>query len=187
MAESVGTPALWAGFTVFVLALLTLDLGVFHRKAHEVRLKEALGWSIAWVALALAFNWGVFHWFGAERGLEFLTGYVIEKALAVDNIFVFLVLFSTFAVPKAYQHRVLFWGILGALVLRAVFIVLGAALIQRFHWVIYVFGAFLVLTGIKLLRAAQRRAAPREEPSLPARRGAWCRRCRSTTASASRS
>jgi tellurite resistance protein TerC len=161
VTDSVGTPALWAGFTVFILGMLALDLGVFHRRVHEVRLKEALGWSIVWVALALAFNWGVFHWFGPQRGLEFLTGYLIEKALAVDNIFVFLVLFSTFAVPTAYQHRVLFWGILGALVMRAVFILLGAALIARFHWVLYVFGAILVLTGIKLL--VQRNAEPHPE------------------------
>jgi tellurite resistance protein TerC len=161
VTDSVGTPALWAGFTLFILGMLALDLGVFHRKAHEVLLKEALAWSMVWVALALAFNWGVFHWFGPQRGLEFLTGYLIEKALAVDNIFVFLVLFSTFAVPTVYQHRVLFWGILGALVMRAVFILLGAALIARFHWVLYVFGAILVLTGIKLL--VQRNAAPHPE------------------------
>jgi tellurite resistance protein TerC len=161
VTDSVGTPALWAGFTLFILGMLALDLGVFHRKAHEVRLKEALAWSMVWVALALAFTWGVFHWFGPQRGLEFLTGYLIEKALAVDNIFVFLVLFSTFAVPTVYQHRVLFWGILGALVMRAVFILLGAALIARFHWVLYVFGAILVLTGIKLL--VQRNAAPHPE------------------------
>ncbi len=164
MTDSVGTPALWAGFTVFVLAMLALDLGVFHRRVHEVRLKEALGWSVVWVALALAFNWAVFHWFGPQRGLEFLTGYLIEKALAVDNVFVFLVLFSTFAVPPAYQHRVLFWGILGALVMRAVFILLGAALIERFHWVLYVFGAMLVLTGIKLLVQRNAVAHPERNP-----------------------
>jgi len=161
VTDSIGTPAMWAGFTVFVLGMLALDLGVFHRKAHEVRLKEALGWSVAWVALALAFNWGVFHWFGPQRGLEFLAGYLIEKALAVDNIFVFLVLFSTFTVPPVYQHRVLFWGILGALVMRAAFILVGAALIARFHWVLYLFGAVLLVTGIKLL--AQRNAEPHPE------------------------
>jgi tellurite resistance protein TerC len=161
VTDSVGTPALWAGFTLFVLCLLALDLGVFHRKAHAVRLREAATWSVVWVLLALAFNWGVFHWFGPQRGLEFLTGYLIEKALAVDNIFVFLVLFGAFSVPPVYQHRVLFWGILGALVLRAGFIVLGAALIARFHWVLYVFGVVLVLTAIKLLW--QREAAPHPE------------------------
>jgi tellurite resistance protein TerC len=149
--ETIGTPALWAGFTVFVLAMLALDLGVFHRKAHEVGIREALGWSIVWVVLSLAFGVGIWQLHGEQRGLEYLTGYVIEKALAVDNIFVFVVLFSAFAVPKAYQHRVLVWGILGALAMRAVFIALGAALIARFHWVLYVFGALLVLTGIKLL------------------------------------
>jgi tellurite resistance protein TerC len=149
--ESVGTPGLWIGFTIFVLAMLALDLGVFHRRAHAISIKEALLWSIVWMALAFTFNAGVYSWFGATRGLEFLTGYLIEKALAVDNIFVFAVIFSYFGVPVAYQHRVLFWGILGALVLRAIFIVLGAALLQKFHWVIYIFGAFLILTGIKLL------------------------------------
>jgi tellurite resistance protein TerC len=142
--DSVGTPLLWVGFTLFVLAMLALDLGVFHRTAHAVAVREALVWTVIWITLALGFNVGVYFWFGAERAFEFLTGYVIEKALSVDNIFVFLVIFSAFAVP-------LFWGILGALVMRAVFIVLGAALLQRFHWVIYVFGAFLVFTGVKLL------------------------------------
>ena len=116
MIETIGTPGLWLGFTVFVLALLALDLGVFHRKAHEVTTREALTWSVAWISLALLFNVGIAYWFGRERGMEFLTGFLIEKALAVDNIFVFAVVFSTFAVPPALQHRVLFWGILGALV-----------------------------------------------------------------------
>ena len=149
--DSIGSPALWVGFTVFVLAMLALDLGVFHRKAHGVRFREALAWSTVWVGLALAFNLLVYHWFGAQRGLEFLTGYLIEKVLSVDNIFVFVVIFSFFAVPAAYQHRVLFWGILGALVMRAVFILAGAALLQRFHWIVYAFGGFLVITGVKLL------------------------------------
>jgi tellurite resistance protein TerC len=149
--ETVGTPALWAGFVAFVLALLALDLGVFHRNAHEVTLKEAGLWSAIWVALSLAFNGLVAHWFGPERGLEFLTGYLIEKALAVDNIFVFYAIFAYFAVPSVYQHRVLFWGVLGALVMRALFIFAGAALLATFHWVIYVFGAILVITAIKLL------------------------------------
>ena len=143
---------LWTGFTAFVLAMLALDLGVFHRKSHEVGFREALTWSVVWVSLALIFNYGVYHFYGPERGLEFLTGYLIEKALSVDNIFVFLMLFSYFSVPAAYQHRVLFWGILGALVMRAIFIALGAALLAKFHWVIYIFGALLVVTGIKMLR-----------------------------------
>ncbi len=149
--ESVGTPVLWIGFTLLVLAMLGLDLGVFHRRVHEVRVREALLWTMVWISLALVFNVAVYFWFGSERAMEFLTGYLIEKALSVDNIFVFLVLFSYFAVPPALQHRVLFWGIVGALVMRAVFILLGAALLQNFHWVIYIFGGFLVLTGVKLL------------------------------------
>jgi tellurite resistance protein TerC len=149
--ESVGTPFLWLGFTVFVLAMLILDLTVFHRRAHDVRMREALIWTGVWIGMALLFNFGVYLWFGSRAGLEFLTGYLIEKALSVDNIFVFLVIFSYFRVPSALQHRVLFWGILGALVTRAIFILLGAALLHRFHWVVYIFGAFLVFTGIKLL------------------------------------
>jgi tellurite resistance protein TerC len=151
MDQSIGTPLLWVGFTLFVLAMLALDLGVFHRKVHEVKVREALIWTGIWISLALAFNAGVYFWFGSQQALEFLTGYVIEKALSVDNIFVFIVVFSTFAVPAKLQHRVLFWGILGALVMRAVFIGLGAALLHRFHWVIYIFGAFLVFTGIRML------------------------------------
>ena len=150
--ESIGSPGLWIGFTIFVLALLALDLGVFHRRAHEVSAREALSWSIVWISLALLFNAGVYNWFGPERGLEFFSGFLIEKALAVDNLFVFVVLFSYFAVPASLQHKVLFWGILGALVMRAIFIFLGAALLQHFHWVMYVFGAFLVLTGVRLFK-----------------------------------
>jgi tellurite resistance protein TerC len=149
--ESIGTPALWLGFFAFVAVMLALDLGVFHRKAHEVRTREALVWTGVWVALALLFDLGLYFWFGSRHALEFLTGYVIEKALSVDNLFVFLVVFSYFSVPPKLQHRVLLWGILGALVMRAVFIVAGAALLQRFHWVIYIFGAFLVVTGVRLL------------------------------------
>jgi tellurite resistance protein TerC len=162
--ESVGTPALWVGFTIFVVALLALDLGVFHRRAHVVRYREALGWSLFWVSLALGFNLLVYRWFGSERALEFLTGYLIEKALSVDNIFVFLIIFSYFAVPAALQHRVLFWGILGALAMRAIFIVAGAALLQRFHWIIYVFGAFLLLTGVRLLRDRGAEIHPERNP-----------------------
>jgi tellurite resistance protein TerC len=163
--ESVGSPALWVGFTVFVLLMLTLDLGVFHRQAHEVSIREAFIWTMVWIGLALLFNVGIYFWFGPVRGLEFLTGYLIEKALAIDNIFVFAVIFSFFAVPPIYQHRVLFWGILGALVMRALFILLGAALLHQFHWVIYVFGGFLILTGIKLLRQ-QEEMHPEHNPIL---------------------
>ena len=164
MLESIGSPALWVGFVAFVLGLLALDLGVFHRTAHEVRFREAFTWSVVWVSLALAFNAGVYYWFGPEKALEFLAGYLIEKALSVDNVFVFLVIFSYFAVPAAYQHRVLFWGIVGALVMRAAFIVLGAALLQSFHWVIYIFGALLVITGAKMLRAGDDQLRPERNP-----------------------
>jgi tellurite resistance protein TerC len=141
---------MWVGFTLFVLAMLAIDLGIFHRKAHDVTFKEAAIWSTVWVSLAAVFGAGVFHFFGRTAALEFTTGYLIEKALAVDNIFIILVIFSYFAVPTPYQHRILFWGVLGALVMRALFIVLGAALLSRFHWVFYVFGAILIATSVKL-------------------------------------
>lgn len=162
--ETVGSPALWVGFLVFVVAMLAIDLGVFHRKAHEVSFKEAAAWSSVWVALAIVFGVGVYTWFGAERGLEFATGYLIEKALAVDNIFVFVVIFSTFGIPAIYQHRVLFWGVLGALLMRAVFIVAGGAFLQRFHWAIYVFGGILAITGIKLLLQRDETPDPEKNP-----------------------
>ena len=151
--ESIGSPMLWAGFTAFVVAMLALDLGVFHRKAHEVEFKEALTWSVVWVALALLFNLGVWQWYGPTKGLEFLTGYLIEKALSVDNIFVFLVIFTYFAVPVQSRHRVLFWGVLGALVFRALFLVGGVVLIERFHWVVYLLALILIVTGVKLFFA----------------------------------
>jgi len=149
--QTIGTPALWIGFTVFVLGMLAIDLGVFHRKARDVRFKEAIGWTVVWVGLAAIFNFGIWYYFGHQKALEFLTGYLIEEALSVDNVFVFLIIFSFFRVPKQYQHKVLFWGVVGAQVMRAIFIFAGAAMIQRFHWVIYVFGALLVVTGFKLL------------------------------------
>ena len=148
---TVGTPALWIAFAVLIVVLLGIDLGVVHRKAHEVKVREAAIWSAVWIGVGLAFNVFVYIAFGVERGLEFTTAYVIEKALSVDNIFIFLVVFSTFAVPPKQQHRVLFWGILGALVLRGLFIVAGTALLARFHVVTYVFGGILVLSGLKLL------------------------------------
>jgi tellurite resistance protein TerC len=162
--ESIGTPALWIGFTAFVVAMLLLDALVFHRKAHEVRMKEALGWTIFWISLAVLFNLGIYLRNGRQPALEFLTGYLIEEALSVDNLFVFLVIFSYFAVPPNLQHRVLFWGILGAQVMRAIFIVLGAALIQRFHFIIYVFGGFLVFTGVKLLLQKGEEVHPERNP-----------------------
>lgn len=131
--------------------MLFIDLGVFHRKAHEVKFREALAWVTVWVTLALLFNLGIWMKFGSVKALEFLTGYLIEEALSVDNVFVFLVIFAFFRVPRQYQHRVLFWGILGALVMRAIFILIGAALLQRFHWVLYIFGGILILTGIRML------------------------------------
>ena len=149
--ETIASPLLWTVFSVFVLGMLALDLGVFSRKPHEVGFREALTWSVVWVTLAMLFNGWIYLRFGSEKGLEFLTGYVIEKALSVDNIFVFVILFASFAVPKIYQHRVLFWGVIGALLMRAVFIALGAALITRFHWVMYLFGAILIVTGVRLL------------------------------------
>jgi tellurite resistance protein TerC len=163
---SIGSPALWIGFTVFVAVMLVLDLVVFHRKAHEVSLRESLLWTAVWIGLALAFNGGVYFWFGSERALEFLTGYVIEKALSVDNLFVFLLIFSYFAVPTALQHRVLLWGIVSALILRAVFIFAGAALLQKFHWVIYVFGGILVITAIKLMIQKDEEIHPEKNPVL---------------------
>jgi tellurite resistance protein TerC len=158
--------SLWIGFNLFILAMLALDLGVFHRKAHEVSFKEAATWSAVWVSLALVFNVGVWHFMGAEKGTQFLTGYLIEKSLSVDNIFVFALIFSYFAVPALYQHRVLFWGILGALVMRAIFIAAGATLIAKFHWIIYVFGAFLILTGLKMAFTPQKGLEPDKNPVL---------------------
>ncbi len=141
---------LWLAFNTFVLAMLVLDLKVFHRQAHEVKVKEALLWSLFWIVLSLLFNAGVFLVEGYESALQFFTGYIIEKSLSVDNLFVFLMIFSYFKVPPKYQHKVLFWGILGALIMRGLLIFLGVALIQKFHWIIYIFGAFLVFTGIKM-------------------------------------
>lgn len=173
----------YAGFTLFVLAMLALDLGVFHREAHEVRTQEALGWSIAWISLALAFGYGL-HLYALHRfpldprlagldhaalahqvGLEYLTGFLVEKSLSVDNIFVFVVVFSYFAIPARLQHRVLFYGILGALVFRIIFISLGSVLMQ-FEWVIWLFGAFLILTGIKILFAPEKPIEPDRNPLI---------------------
>lgn len=157
---------LWVVFNVFVLGILVLDLAVFHRKAHVVSLREALAWSCVWVSLALLFGLGIYLLRGGEKALEFITGYLIEWSLSVDNLFVFLVIFSYFAVPAIYQHRVLFWGILGALVLRALFIATGTALLSKFHWMIYVFGVFLIFTGIKLLFAGDEKIEPEKNPAV---------------------
>jgi tellurite resistance protein TerC len=157
---------LWVAFNVFVLAMLALDLGVFHRKARLVQTKEALAWTAIWITLALLFNLGIYFWRGPEPALEFLTGYLIEKALSVDNIFVFLLIFSYFNIPLLYQHKVLFCGILGALIMRAFFIVMGITLIQKVHWVIYIFGGFLILTGIKIALQKQKEIRPERNPAL---------------------
>lgn len=141
---------IWIYFNIFIAVMLMVDLLVFHRKEHEVKIREALLWSAVWIAMALVFNAGIYHYWGAEKAMKFLAGYVLEKSLSVDNLFVFLLLFSFFRVPAAYQHTVLFWGIVGALLMRALFIFTGIALIERFHWIIYVFGAILIVTGAKL-------------------------------------
>ena len=150
-AIALGSWPLWVGFLAFVGLMLALDLGVFHRKAHAVSLREAGVWSGVWILLAALFALGVFHFYGPQRGLEFNTGNVLEKALSVDNIFVIVIVFGAFGIPARQQHRVLFWGILGALAMRAVFILAGTALIARFHWTVYVLGVFLVLTGVKMI------------------------------------
>ena len=155
---------LWAGFNLFVLGMLAVDLGIFHRQAHAVSMREAGIWSAVWIALALVFNLGVWKFLGPQPGVEFLTGYLIEKSLSIDNIFVIALLFAYFKVPGEYQHRVLFWGILGALVMRAAFILAGAALLDRFHWIIYLFGGFLVLTGIKMAFAPEHGVEPERNP-----------------------
>jgi tellurite resistance protein TerC len=141
---------LLVGFNVFILLLLAVDLIVFNRKPHEISIRESLAWSAVWIGIALLFNVGVYYWYGHEAALQYLTGYIIEKSLSVDNLFVFLLLFSFFKVPPRYQHKVLFWGILGALVMRGILILVGTALIAKFHWILYVFGLFLVVTGIRM-------------------------------------
>ncbi|HUR36938.1 MAG TPA: TerC family protein [Terriglobales bacterium] len=161
----------WIAFNLFVVAMLALDLGIFHRKSHEVKFREALAWSGVWIALASAFAILVYFWRGQQPGLEFVTGYLIELSLSVDNLFVFLVLFSYFKVPAEHQHKVLFWGIVGALIMRALFIVSGVALINRFHWIIYVFGVFLIYTGIKLAVQDETDIHPEKNPVLK-----WSRR-----------
>ncbi len=163
----------WIFFNVFVLIMLALDLGVFNRKAHEIKVKEALIWSGVWIFLALTFNAGIYYFYlppegytNADSALQFLTGYVIEKSLSIDNIFVFVLIFSFFKVPAVYQHKVLFWGILGALVMRVIFIFAGVALINRFAWIIYIFGAFLIFTGIKLVTQKDKEIHPEKNPVL---------------------
>jgi tellurite resistance protein TerC len=141
----------WIGFHIFIFAMLALDLGVFHKKSHKVSVKEAVVWSIVWISAAMLFNLLIYLELGKVKALEFFTGYVIEKSLSVDNIFVFILIFLYFAVKEEYQHKVLFWGVLGALAMRAMFIFAGVALINKFHWIILIFGGFLVYTGIHML------------------------------------
>lgn len=154
----------WIGFLAFVLLMLALDLGVFHRKSHEVKIKEALIWSAVWISLAMVFNYGIYVFMGEIKAMEFLTGYVIEKSLSIDNLFVFIMIFSYFNVDKKYQHKILFWGILGALIMRAIFIFAGVALINKFHWIIYIFGAFLIFTGVKMLFQKDEKMDPNKNP-----------------------
>ena len=176
----------YLGFTAFVLLMMALDLGVFHRKAHAVGFREAVTWSVVWIALALAFNYGFYRYalssfaenpqlvsipgFSPETaarglGLEFLTGYVIEKTLSLDNIFIFIIVFGYFGIPAIYQHRILFFGILGALLFRSAFIALGSVLLQ-FHWVLWLFGSLLILTGIKMAFAPERKIDPARNPVI---------------------
>jgi tellurite resistance protein TerC len=157
---------LWAGFILFILVLLALDLLVFHRKAHEIKLKEALIWSGVWVILALAFNVGIYLLQGRQQALEFLAGYLVERSLSMDNIFVFLIIFSYFKVPQKFQHEVLFWGILGALIMRAAFIAGGITLINQFHWIIYAFGAFLIFAGFKMAFGKEKEIHPEKSLTL---------------------
>ena len=159
-----GHAVFWIGFNVFVVIMLTLDLGVFHRKLHKVPVKEAILWSAIWIILAMLFNVLIYFDLGKTKALEFLTGYVIEYSLSIDNIFVFILIFSFFTVDEKYQHKVLFWGILGALIMRAIFIFAGVALINRFHWIIYIFGGFLVFTGIRMLFQGDAKIEPEKNP-----------------------
>jgi tellurite resistance protein TerC len=155
---------LWIGFSVFILLMLSLDLGLLNRKAHTIKYREAVTWSAVWVSLAMIFAGLVFYYQGSDRGFEFLTGYLIELSLSVDNLFVFLLIFSYFKVPSKYQHRVLFWGVMGALIMRLTMIFIGAALIERFEWIIYIFGAFLVYTGIKMFKQEELDIQPEDNP-----------------------
>jgi len=160
------TALLWTVFNLFVLAMLALDLGVFHRKSHEVSVREALSWTCVWITLAMFFNLFVYYYFNQQKALEFFTGYLIEKSLSVDNIFVIILIFSYFKVPSAYQHKVLFWGILGALVMRVIFILTGVELIHRFHWLVYIFGGFLIFTGIRMLTSGDAKIDPEKNPVI---------------------
>jgi tellurite resistance protein TerC len=155
---------LWVGFSLFVIGMLALDLGVFHRKSHTVSVKEALVWTAVWIACSMLFNLFVYHYFGKEKALEFFTAYLVEKSLSIDNIFVMIMIFSYFSVPDSYQHKVLFWGIFGALIMRIIFIFAGIELIHKFHWLIYLFGGFLVFTGIRMVLGDDKPIEPDKNP-----------------------
>jgi len=157
-----GTPLLWIGFNVFVLGSIALDLGVFNRRLHKVELREAFWSTILWIALSVVFGLGIWYFSGHQRGIEFFTGYLIEKALSVDNLFLFLVIFRTFAIDERFQHRMLEWGILGALIMRGIMIFAGSELIEKFSWIMYLFGAFLVYAGIHMLFAKKEKIRPEQ-------------------------
>jgi tellurite resistance protein TerC len=151
---------MWLGFAVIMTTMFVLDMGVFSRKSHEIRFREALTWTLVWVALALAFNAGIYYFMGSDKALQFFTGYLIEESLSVDNLFVFIMIFSYFHVTKVHQPKILKWGILGALAMRGVFILVGIGLIERFHWMIYVFGGILIVTGIKMAFSTEDQIEP---------------------------
>ncbi len=159
-------PLAWLGFGVIVLAMLALDLGIFQRKSHEAGLKEALTWSAVWIGLALLFNAGIYYWHGGEKALQFFTGYMVEFSLSVDNLFIFLLVFGYFKVPAQYRHKVLFWGIIGALAMRGIFIAAGISLLQKFHWIIYCFGVLLIASGVKMAVQQDKEIHPQRNPLL---------------------
>ncbi len=156
----------WIAFILFIMLMLAIDLGIFHRKTHAVSFKESLAWTVVWIGLAMLFCAVVYFWKGPEKSIEFLTGYIIELSLSVDNLFVFILIFSYFHVPLQYQHKVLFWGILGALVMRVIFIFAGVALINKFHWIIYVFGSIIIISGIKMLSQKDTKIEPDKNPVI---------------------
>lgn len=168
---TVGSPTLWGFFIAFILVMLALDLGIFHRKAHAPTFKEALSWTTVWATLAIVFGGWVGSQYGATKAIEFYTGWVVEQSLSFDNVFVFVLVFQTLHIPRHLQHRVLFWGVLTAIVLRAAMILAGAELVERYHWILYVFGGFLLLTGIKLLRESAHEPTPSDSRML-----GWLRR-----------
>jgi tellurite resistance protein TerC len=157
---------LWGSFSLFVLGMLALDLGIFHRKSHVVTVREALTWTAVWITLAMIFNLFIYYYFDKSKALEFFTAYLIEKSLSIDNIFVIIMIFAYFQVPQSYQHKVLFWGILGALVMRVIFIFAGIELIHKFHWLIYIFGGFLVVTGVRMITSGDAVVTPEKNPLI---------------------